>query len=302
MAKEDATAANDAVVADTTTTDSAPVENESSVTADNALDDDAFDDIDDEVATDKETDSDDSDEEQSTKEPNAEDTETEAQPQEGDKPLTTKSENRFQKLANENRELKEQLQRLNSQETQVAAEQQLLQEVNPETGEYYTPQEAERMARAQALEQSQQTIAQERYNLQVQQNQQTILSEVQQVVELPIFNPTAKEFNPQLTAQYEDILSENTLYQARDGNTYTAKQLMQAGVDLNTQAVLVGSNISPLKLAKLIADSTQANQAKIQAEAQRSTERMLANADIPAGSSNAKTKDDTSDFDEAWDE
>jgi len=301
MSKDD-TAVKEEVVADTTATDSAPVETESTVMADNALDDDAFDDIDEEVAIGKETDSDGSGEEQSTEESSADDTKTEEQPEQGDKPLTTKSENRFQKLANENRELKEQLQRLNSQETQVAAEQQLLQEVNPETGEYYTPQEAERIARAQALEQSQRVIAQERYNLQVQQNQEAIGSEARQIMELPIFNPNAKEFSPQLTAQFEDILSENTLYQAQDGNMYTAKQLMQAGVDLNTQAVLVGSNISPLKLAKLIADSTQANQAKIQAEAQRSTERMLANADVPAGSSNAKTNDDTSDFDEAWDE
>lgn len=295
---KDETAVKEEVVADATA-ESAPVENTSEV-AGGPLDDDAFDDIDEEVATSGETDSDDTGE--SPESENTEETQTEDRPQEGDKPLTTKSENRFQKLANENRELKEQLQRLNSQETQVATEQQLLGEVNPETGEYFTPQEAERIARAQALEQSQQAIAQERYTLQVQQNQEAIGGEARQVMELPIFNPTAKEFNPELTSQLEDILSENTLYQAQDGNTYTAKQLMQAGVDLNTQAVLVGSNISPLKLAKLIADSTQANAAQYQAQAQRSTEQMLANADVLGGATSAKTKDDASDFDEAWDE
>lgn len=306
---QDETAVNDTVAADTTNTDSAPVENESTVTADNALDDDAFDDIDAEVAKEQETESesDDSDdeEEQSTETEESkitEETKPDNQPKDGDKPLTTKSENRFQKLANENRELKEQLQRLNTQESQVATEQQLLNEVNPETGEYYTPQEAERIARAQALEQSQQTLAQERFNLQVQQNQEAIRSEVSEVLSLPIFSPGNNEFNPQIASQYEDLLSENTIYQYQDGNQYTAKQLMQAGVNLETQAVLVGSNISPIKLAKLIADSSQANAAQYQAQAQRSTEKMLANADVTGGSSSTKTKDDASDFDEGWDQ
>ena len=119
---------------------------------------------------------------------------------------------------------------------------------------------------------------------------------------MPIFDQNSEEFNQGIASQYEDLLSENVLYQAQDGNTYTAKQLMNAGVNLNTQATLIGSNISPLKLAKLIADSTQANASKYQAQAQRSTERMLANADITGGTPNVKTKDAGSDFDEAWDE
>jgi hypothetical protein len=285
--------------AQTTPAESAPVKE--NVTAANALDDDSFDDV--EVSEDTESDdadeSDDSEQEQQV----TEETKTE-QPQTEEKPLTEKSQNRFQKLANENRELKEQLERLQSQEAQVATEQNLLNEINPETGDYFTPQEAERVARQQTLETMQQQAAQQRYELEVKQSQQMIGNEsVQAVNDFPMFNPESKDYNPEIAAQFDEVLGENLIYEMPDGNRYTAATLAANGVDLNSPQVrLLGSNISPYKLAKLIADSTKANAGVYQANAQRFTERMLANADALGGNTQSSKDADLDDFDKAWDE
>lgn len=292
------------VVADTTA-DSAPVDK--SVVASDPLGDDAFDDIDEEVAKSGETDSDEDDEEESSETETTEETKPVDKPQDGDKTreesLAPKSQNRFQKLANENRELKEQLERLKSQETQVATEQELLNEVNPETGDYYTPAEAERIARQQALEAQQKATFEERQNLELQQHQEVVGNESRQALQdFPMLNPESKDFKPEIAAEYDSILAENLIYEYSDGNRYPRSVLEANGINPDTQAKFIGSNISPYKLAKLTAKSAEANAALYQANAQRSTERMLANADATGGAPQTKAKDSNlDDFDKGWD-
>lgn len=197
-----------------------------------------------------------------------EETNPEPQPQGEQKPLAPKSENRFQKLANENRELKERLERLQTQESQVATEQELLNEVNPETGDYYTPMEAERIARQQALEAQAQSTAQERYQLEVMNNQMTIRSEAEKALtDFPMFDQQSPNYKPELAAQADQLLGQSLIF--------------------NEQGVLVGSNLSPYQIYKTVADAAQANSAQARAEAQKATEKMLANADSPGGASNA---------------
>jgi len=292
MANEDATVVTDQVETEATQTDSTPVENNTSVTADNALDDDAFDDIDSEL------DAEESSAEEVQETPQADETQSQQQTTQGDTTqLAPKSENRFQQLANDNRELRQnlenpsflerQLAELRSRESQYEQEQSLLNEVNPNTGDFYTPAEAERMAFQQSREAQQQQVAQERYNLEVQRNQGVISSEAQQALkDFPMFDETSKEYNPQLAAQADALLGQSLIF---DQN--------------NT---LVGSNIRPYELYKTIADSAATAAAKAQAlgqaEAQKATQRMLANADMPGGSSDAKSSDeDLSDFDSTWD-
>lgn len=307
MSKDD-TAANDAVVADTTPTETAPVENESTVTADNALDDDAFDDIDDEEAKDAETGSDnDGAAEPAKPEPTAEETQADNQPT-GEQPKSP--ENDWNSLKGTSKERFEQMSRriaeLEAEKARIATEQDLVNEINPDTGEYYTPQEIERISWQQSREAQAERVNQEMYQLQVQQNQQAIEDEAAQVAELDLFNPKSKDFNQEIVAEYAQTLNENLIYVLPDGRQATRSDLMANGFNPDTQATLVGSNVSPLKLAKLIANSyTSAKtqgQTIGQANAQRATERMLASADVTGSSSQATAKDDASDFDEAWDE
>lgn len=191
--------------------------------------------------------------------------------------LAPKSVNRFQKLANENRELKEQIERLKSQEDQVATEQGLLNEVNPETGEYYTVQEIERLAFAQTKESRAEQLAQERYDLEVQQNQQTITSETTKALEdFPIFDEKSKDYNPKLTALAEQRLAKSMIF-AQD-------EKGQPVLDQQGNRIPIGANDSPYEILQTIAVASQSNNAKLKAEAQRSTEQQLARADSTGSS------------------
>jgi len=215
------------------------------------------------------------------------------EPTQTEEKLAPKSENRFQILANKNKDLEQklsdpsflqqQLERLKLQESQLASEQELLNEVNPETGEYYTPQEVERLAFAQSREQRAQVVALERYQLEVQQNQELIANEATKAIEdFAIFNDKSPEFKPELAAQLNDLIDKSLI---REEGTGT----------------IIGAHLSPYQLAKTIADATQVNAAKMQAEAQKANAKMLANADVPAGASNAskaKVDPDLAAFDE----
>jgi len=288
MADEVATAVNDSAVQDTATTDPAPVEEQQLevVTEGPAVDARQF-------QTEEEGEADDAADDTAVSEA-AEDTE---EPQ-GDKPLAPKSENRFQKLANERNQYKaeaaELKARLAAQEAQVAQEQELLNEINPETGDYFTPAEAERVARYQYLQTQQQNIAQQNVELTVQQNQIQLSNEAAQVVEaIPLlreFNPDGSknpDYNPEVAAEYNEALGDSLLYQLPDGNVYTANTLIANGINPETQR-LIGASQSPIKLAKLAAKAYQTAAVTAQIKGQKATEKMLSQADNPSSSKPAK--------------
>lgn len=273
MSKPDTTAVKDETVQPETVAPAPAAEDtKPEVAEDLEQDERSLEELENEVGAETDSDKDDSKADDTAEKPDAE--EPEAQPQ-GEK-LAPKSENRFQKLANENRDLRERNQQLESlklQESQLASEQELLGQVNPETGDYYTPQEAERLAFAQSREQRAQSLAQERYSLEVTQNQQIIRDEAEKALtEFPIFDDASTEYNPELTAQADRLMQESLIVQ---------------------NGVIVGSTHSPYQIYKTIADATKANSAQYEANAQKATEKMLANADQPGGASQAtKTKED----------
>src|SRR3990167_7720063 len=78
--------------------------------------------------------------------------ETEVKPLGEEKPLAPKSENRFQKLANDNKALREQVEKLTSNAYEPQTAEQLSDIVNPETGEYYTAAQAADVAMEQQLQ------------------------------------------------------------------------------------------------------------------------------------------------------
>jgi len=297
---EDANAVNDQVVADTTSAESAPVEKESTANVPEDVDLENIKDIPLDPSQRQETESEVTD----TQVPvdKAEETQTETQSQTGEKPLSPKSENRFQQLANDNRELREEIERLRAQEAQFAQEQGLLDEVNPDTGENYTPQEAERLAFLQSRENQAQQISQQRYVLEVQQVQQSITDEANKVgEEYPeLIDPKNENYDPEIAAEYDAILGQNLIYEISDGQgnsyRYPAATLVANGINPATQATLVGSNVSPLQIAKLTAESARKAASKAatigQAKAQKATEKMLANADTAPGVASNGSGDD----------
>jgi hypothetical protein len=310
---KDEPAVKDEVVAESTTTESAPVETQETVTADNAFDDDAFDDIDEEVANEAETDG---EEEQAPAEPETtEETKPEAQPQD-DKPASPEdewnnlkgdSQDRFRQAINERNELRRKMQELEAKKAQFATEQDLINEINPDTGEPYTPKEIESISWQQSRVAEAERVNQELYESQVRENQLTINDEAARVAkDFSLLNPQSEDFVPEIGQQYVEALNDSLVYALPDGRQANRSTLLANGINPDTQATLVGYNTSPYKLAKLAADAF--NRAKAQGEtigqanAQRATEKMLANADAPSGSTGATAKDDSSDFDEAWNE
>lgn len=263
MSDHDA-AVNEEVVADATAAESATVETEKSEEVEEITD--GYDnDVEQKDASTEEESAD-----ESTDEAAAEDTEESAQGEPDEKPLAPKSQNRFQQLANENRQLREQLANLDAKQAQVATEQELLNEINPETGDYYTIAEAERAARLQANETVQQQLARERSALEVQQNQHVLTTEANQALqEFPELDSDSDQFDAELAAEYDAALGQ--------------------AIILNEQGIPIGAHMSPYQLAKSIVGPAKRAAAKAeiigQANAQKATERMLASADSRSSAS-----------------
>jgi len=304
-------AAKDEVVADATAAESAPVETASPAATD-PLADDAFDDIDDEVNAE----TDDEAEQAPTDEPAVEETPADNQPQ-GDTPkspeeefnqMAGKSQEKWRSTINERNELRRQVEELKAKQAQLATEQDLMNEINPETGMEYTPQEIERISWQQGREAQAERVNQELYETQIRENQYVINEEAGRVSkDFPLLDPDSADFVPEIGQQYAEALSDSLVYVLPDGQQANRTTLLANGINPDAQATLVGYNTSPYKLAKLAADAF--NRAKAQGEtigqakAQKATEQMLANADAPSGSSQAGSSDsELSDFDKTWDE
>lgn len=301
---QDDTAAKDEVVADATTTDSAPVENtESEVDeeleriGDIPLDGSApeTDGQVDDVVTDK---------------PAAEETQEENNQPQSDKPaspedewnsLAGSSKDRFQQTVNERNELRRKVEELEAKKAQFATEQDLIGEIDPDTGFPYTTQRIEEISWQQNREAQAQRVNQELYETQVLQNQKSIDAEVAQLSkDFSVVVPGSKDYVPEIGAQYAEALNDSLVYALPDGRQANRSTLLANGINPDTQATLVGYSTSPYKLAKLAADAF--NQAKTrgetigQAKAQKATEKMLANVDSPAGVAGKPTGDKLDDL------
>lgn len=276
---KDEQAVNEQVDADTTATDSAAVENETSEVVEEQSANESGEYSADDVAEPEEPEQSEETEE-ATEDDEQDDSESQDDKQD-DEQLAPKSVNRFQQLANENRALREQLAQLDARKAQLATEQELLNQVNPDTGDYYTVADAERISRVQANEQYQQQIAQQQQDLQIQQNRQTLVAEANQTVtEFPELDSQSDKFDPEIAQVYE--------------------QTLQRALILDQQGNPIGAHLSPYQLAQSIVSPARraAERAKAlgQADAQKATRRMLASADPSSGSSSGKRSFETMDI------
>lgn len=272
-----APAVNDQVVADATATDSATVENQSTdVVDEQAIADKA---VTDSLAQ-EETDG---DSEESTEE-----TKTDEQPK-------GKAEERIEQLTGEIEAGKEKLgidpntqirdlvsarnairsavEQTTSQAYQPATESDLLETVNPDTGEYFNPLEAKVAAMEQKAEM-------ERYNTQVAEAQLSLRSDATSIVrDFPMFreeNPDGSknpDYNEKLTAMVDKVAQANLI---RDPNV---PEIDPRTGQPTGQGLIVGSRVSPYELYKSFADAAQMGRVDGQVQQQKATEKMLAETD-----------------------
>lgn len=282
MPKAD-TAVKDEVVADATTTAPAAEENKTEVAEDDDVLEQSLEElVGDELKDESETEDKPGDSKESDK-PAEETKETPQPPAKGYEQRKEQLQGEIKDLSAEtgtdpNAEIRDlvarrnalkDLQEAKARETQLASESELLNEVNPDTGDYYTPQEAERIARALSLQTSQQTAAQASYQAQVRQNQITLDSEASQALkDFPAFNPDSTDYKPELAQSAAQMLAQNLITDPQTGE-------------------IIGSNLSPYALLKTLDDAAKSAATEGQLNGQKATEQMLANVDTPGGASNA---------------
>ena len=270
---------NSSEATDTSSTDSTPVETatsddtfagfdsefgdetpdtDSPITADESDSNDDSEEIDDSTENGKDASTDDSDE--STEETSHE----ELSPAEKRKEQLNSE---IRDLVSQRNQLRAQVEEQNAQVYHVPSEEELQDQVNPETGEYYTTVEA-RLAR---MEQQQQL---DKYNERIAEAQLTVSTEAQRALQdFPIFDSQSKEYNAEIAAQADQILQANLV---QDPNT----------------GQIVGTRVSPYQLYKSFADVWQKSQTAGAVKGQKAAEQMLSRADTPSGRTVATAKKD----------
>lgn len=200
--------------------------------------------------------------------------ETEDKPKdEDDEPKAPKSVNRFQALANENKALREQIEKTNSQVYQPQSVEDLVAEG-----------ESEAMAEVKALRQEREI---ERFNQQVTEAQTAIGQESQQIItEFPMFNPDSPDFKPEIASQAAELFEANLI---RDPNT---AQVDQNGYPIPGTGQIIGYHASPYQIYKPIADAYSASAQENQIKGQQANERMLAAVDAPTSAAPKESKED----------
>ena len=259
---QDEPAVNDPVVAqEPTTTESAPVETNTPEVADPLLEALSSDD-DSPVVEKPETESELQPEEdkESKGEALAEETNELEQPLGGEKPLTPKAENRFQKLANENKQLRDEIEQLNLQVYQPQTAAELVEEgLSPELAE---------------VRELKQNLELQTYNNKVYEAQVGLSNEAEQVIKnFPMFDPDSPDFDEDISADAARSLEASLI------------------VDPNTGQI-IGSHLSPYQIYKPIADAYNKSQLKGQIKGQKAHEKMLANVDARSSATPTQPKED----------
>lgn len=260
MAQEASDVTTPVVAQDTTPTESSPAENNAPEVADPILeslkDEDAS--VDESTKKDppKEETESDPEKEQPESDPNleaADETESEGKPR-GKQDANA----RIRTLANENRQLKEQIETLNSQVYRPQSEQDLMNDgLNPTD------------ARVEAMRQE---IEVERFNRQVSELNSTMNQEADAVLrDFPMFDPDSGGYNAEIAKR------ANQLYMHTAG--------MQT--DPNT-GLLISANVSPYDFYKTIAETYEVSSRAGQIKGQQANDKMRSAAE-PQSSSAPKT-------------
>lgn len=284
---EEASAVNQSG-ADTPTTDSAAVGNQESFEDAIVVNDDeqeAQDAIlveDEEAGTeevsDKQTD-DTTDEEADESE--TEDTEQDPQTEE---PQYSKAEQRKEQLNTEirqmvesKRQLEQELQQMQQSQRpdgQPLTEEAILNEVNPNTGEYFTPTEAQVVLMQQQIHQMQQQSQQQQYESQVSQAQTRLAQDIEgSLKDYPMFNSESKEFNKPLADR--------------------ARVFIEANLVKDQSGRIVSTNMPVRDILSTLADIQSSSVTVGEAKARQATNKMLSAADVASGRTEAtKPKSD----------
>lgn len=204
------------------------------------------------------------------------------------------------------RNLLRELQQANSRSTELEVQQRLLDMTNPETGDYYTPEEAARLARYAVAESERGQIGVETYRLSVQRNQSVIANETQKAIQdFPIFSEKLPDGtdNPDYDPGAANLAGRHLL------DAFVMEPVVdergQKVLDANGQPRMQVVNIksSPYQIMKEVAEQVARYKSQAEAKATTAAARQANGADIPInGNTAVKRPEAGADFDEAFDE
>lgn len=150
-----------------------------------------------------------------------------------------------------------------------------LNTVNPDTGEYFTPQEAQLNLMAQQLQRLETERQQERHFNEIRTQQTQFANEIDKVLrDFPEFDSESDKFNPELSQRMDAILQGSLI------------------IDPVTQQP-IGSHTPIYQLYKTISDSTQLGSRIGAAEQQKATSKMLQSVDVSGGANNSKLNEES---------
>ena len=225
--------------------------------------------------------------------PESSDGESDASEGEQDNRPAKGAEQRKQQLNTEIRNLvaeKNALERsvaeLNRQKYQIASKddlptvEQIMEQVNEETGEYFTRTEAQLLLLQAQIELGEQERELDAYNKQIVDNTMALKEEVGQTLkEFPMFDSSSDQYDENLAVAADKILDASLIRDSQTGR-------------------VIGCRISPYELYSTIANAALAGKTQGEVASRKATQKMMQNVDVPNSASTASTgnKDETSAF------
>ena len=152
----------------------------------------------------------------------------------------------------------------------------LMEQINPNTGDYYTRAEAENLRLSQRLDAMEKQKEFDGYVERVTDNRIQLSNEANQVVkDFPIFDPESKEYDAELTQMADELMKAQLIIDKKTGQ-------------------VIGSRVSPYQLYSVIAKAKTSGEASGKTSGRKSALDMMNNADV-ASSAKAPSSDEEND-------
>lgn len=175
--------------------------------------------------------------------------------------------------------LKREIEELNRQKYQLKSEddlptvEQLLEEINPETGDYFNRTEAQLLLLQAKYELDHQARQMDEYNNRLVETNMALINEAEQVLrDFPMFDPNSDEYDEALANQADRLLDASII---RDQNT----------------GRIIGSQVSPYELYSTIANAAKSAKTRGEVAGRKAAQKMMASADVIGGATSPSGAD-----------
>lgn len=175
--------------------------------------------------------------------------------------------------------LKREIEELNRQKYQLKSEddlptvEQLLEEINPETGDYFNRTEAQLLLLQAKYELDHQARQMDEYNNRLVETNMALINEAEQVLrDFPMFDPNSDEYDEALANQADRLLDASII---RDQNT----------------GRIIGSQVSPYELYSTIANAAKSAKTRGEVAGRKAAQKMMASADVIGGATSLSGAD-----------